>query len=793
MARKFVSPGVFTSETDLSFVPEGVGQIGAALVGRLPKGPAFTPLRISNYSDFVELFGDLDVDHVTTFAARTYLNSSSAANIVRVLGPSGRSVNGTSVTPGYTAESVWSINATGSVDNVMALLEITGSADLIIDDLSNDEFVVKITGSVATADTSGYTAEVTASFLTGSKNYIKKVLNTDATKFSELGYFVRNVYDYAFKSLPSGEDEVLYTSASLALTDFTDGYNSGSTPWIKSQEFGGSKEYNLFRIHTLGHGDVENGRFKVSIRNVRPSPNPSVNEFGLFDLEVRGFADSDKNKIIAESFPNLSLDPTDEVNYIMKRIGDKHWEYDATNNKMVEYGDFENISKFVRIEFTTGSVPDSALPWGFEGLARPVVGVDDTTSAIPELPYVKDLNDKATQAEAKDNIYWGVEFNLSGSILGRLDKLPSMTAKDTDFSLKHVSGSNVGTFVYNTSNPVSSQKSPGDSNDHTTLDPDIAKFTVPVAFGFDGFDIRDKNPLDNEAKLSTISQLGTQALRQAIDIVADPDFIDINLLALPGIYSSKVVDYGMDQIEDRSDALYVIDITGSTASAAVTEVKNRALDSSYAACYYPAVKVVNENNNKIVQVPASVAAVGALAYSDKVSFQWYAPAGLNRGGLARDTIGLAVQGTVDRLKRSEMDSLYENRINPIASFPGEGVVIWGQKTLQIKPSALDRVNVRRLLIYAKKLISSVAKSLVFEPNNPSTYARFRQLVNPILRDIQEKNGLEQFLVRFDSTTTTPDLIDRNVAKGKILLKPTRTTEFIDLDFVVSSAGASFDE
>jgi phage tail sheath protein FI len=182
-----------------------------------------------------------------------------------------------------------------------------------------------------------------------------------------------------------------------------------------------------------------------------------------------------------------------------------------------------------------------------------------------------------------------------------------------------------------------------------------------------------------------------------------------------------------------------------------------------------------------------------MAYSDRVAFPWFAPAGLNRGGLNRDSIGFDVLMPVERLTAENRDDLYENRINPIASFPGQGHVIWGQKTLQLKSSALDRINVRRLMIKAKKLIASAVKFLVFEPNNAATQTRFRQLVNPILADIQQKQGLEHFRVVMDETTNTPDLIDRNIMAGKIFLVPTRAAEFISLDFVISPSGATFED
>lgn len=804
MARSYVSAGVFTKEIDVSFLGPGVGAIGAALLGTAAKGPAFTPVVVSDFAEFASVFGDLDPNHMLTYAARAYLTNSGVANIVRVLGPAGRSFNGTTVTPGYTADSVQAIVAASGTTTgaVMALLEITGAADFIINDLTGDEFDVRISSS-AGADT--FTdVFVTASFAKNSANYIETVLNTDPTKFTEKGYYLRSVYNYASASF--ADANATYGSASYALTNFATGFNSGSTPWITSQLFGGATIYDMFRIHTLGHGEAENGRFKISLRNIKTAVNPSVNPYGKFDLEVRAFDDTDKNRNLLETYPNLTLDPEDP-SYILRVIGDKFWQFDAARTKMVEHGDYAGTggSKLIRIEMTTGSLPGAALPWGFRGLAKPSLmilsgtgtgdfGLETSVSdGLLDIPYVADLKDKATQAEASTAYYWGMETILSGSVLGRLTYLPTMTGSDTDFNLRFVSGSTVGTLTYDTTVPVASQKQPGTTLGYTVLTDAEAKFTVPVAFGFDGFDRRNTDPLE-ETLINAGSLLGAQALRQAVDIIGDPDFIDINLLAIPGIYDSTVVDYAIDAVADRSDAFYVADITGSTVTAVTQEVKGRGLDTNYAGIYYPAINVYDDVNGRSVTVPASIPAIGAIAFTDRVSAPWWAPAGLNRGGLSRDTIGFNVLSMKDQLTAAERNSLYENRINPIARFPDvpQGVV-WGQKTLQLKSSALDRVNVRRLLIRAKKLIASAVKYLVFEPNDATTQTQFRQLVNPILADIQQKQGLEKFLVVCDASNNPPELVNRNIMAGQILLVPIKSAEFIDVSFVVSPTGASFDE
>jgi hypothetical protein len=787
MGKIFVSPAIITNEIDQSYLPAAVGAIGAAFIGKTPYGPAFVPYSVNTYTDAANVFGDLDPNFPMSYGVRAYMRNSSQATIVRVLGPAGRNINGTPVTPGYVADSMWAVASTsGTQGFVHATLELSGANTLTVTNLNNDLFDLRI-GSGAT-----YLIAATCSFLPASQNYIKKILNTDPKQYYQNGYFLKSVYDYQTPMLVAGGSTFFATT--YAQTDFTKGYNSGSTPWITSQEFGGNLDWNLFRFHTLGHGHAENGRLKVSIANITVSPNPAVNPYGTFDVFIRSFSDTDKNPIVLESFPNCSMDPGSS-NYVALRVGDRFYQYDTVQSKIVPHGTFANVSKLVRVEMGIGSIPQQALPWGFRGLAKPQLSITVSGGAsvngVQDIPYVKDLLDKETQSEADQYMFWGVEFQLSGSIRSRLLPMPSLPAQDVDFSLKWVSGSTEGRLTY-TPGTVA-KKAPGVFLDYRTMDPQHAQFSVPFAFGFDGWDIRIPDPTQNETQCINSLQLGTQAFRQGIDCVSDPDFVDINMLVIPGMYAPTIVNYGIQAAEDRGDTFYIAEISASNANAAATQMNNLGYGSNYAAVYYPSVKVVDPLSKRIVTVPSSVPAAAAVSYTDRVAFPWYAPAGLNRGALNSDTIGFTVVEAVDRLTQSERDLLYSARVNPIASFPAEGVAIWGQKTMQVAASALDRVNVRRLLIKAKKFIASSGKYLLFEPNNANTWTRFKQLVNPFLQDIQIKNGLSQFLVVMDDTTNTPDLIDRNQMAGTIYLVPTRSAETLTVDFVVSRTGATFSQ
>ena len=334
------------------------------------------------------------------------------------------------------------------------------------------------------------------------------------------------------------------------------------------------------------------------------------------------------------------------------------------------------------------------------------------------------------------------------------------------------------------------------------------KFSFFVQGGFDGVNIFNEDrtklldaAIKREVDDSTI-QGGTDgntcaAYRKAVDILKEKADAEIQLLAIPGIRQTQVTDRAIDAVEDRFDAMYIMDIrekdsqdrfiTGSGVQPNVTYTTNafkgRNLDSSFAAAYFPDVIVTDPTTNTNVQVPPSVAVLGAFGLNDAVAHPWFAPAGFSRGVLNATDVAL-------KTNRSNLDVLYDASINPITSFPGQGgPTIFGQKTLQAAESALDRVNVRRLLIEIRRQVRNVANRFIFEPNRETTLARFSGAVNPILNRIQQQQGLDRYKVQIDTTTTTQADIENNTVRGKIFLQPTRSLEFISLDFVVSNAGA----
>jgi phage tail sheath protein FI len=336
----------------------------------------------------------------------------------------------------------------------------------------------------------------------------------------------------------------------------------------------------------------------------------------------------------------------------------------------------------------------------------------------------------------------------------------------------------------------------------------FAKFTMILQGGFNGVNIfnREKKNLTNIAarreyieSQSTATQQSTiAAYRKAIDLMASKTDVDIQLLALPGIRHPSITDYAIQKVEDRFDAMYIMDIEEVdqlnnviTSSVQKPNVQNtvvnlsgRSLNSSFAAAYFPDVIVTDPTTKTLVQVPPSVAVLGAYSFNDKVSHPWFAPAGYARGALN------SVELPSVKLNRTNLDDLYGADINPITEFPNTGVTIWGQKTLLASNSALDRINVRRLLIDVRRKVRSVANSLLFEPNREETLDKFNSLVNPILQRVQEQNGVDRYKVIIDTTTTTQADVENNTIRGKVYLQPTRSIEFVSLDFVVTNAGAN---
>ena len=443
--------------------------------------------------------------------------------------------------------------------------------------------------------------------------------------------------------------------------------------------------------------------------------------------------------------------------------------------------------------------------------------------------------------------YWGVDTTRSGSQALAFDHsnidlahaLPkdvaesfapgATTTTSFVFTLDDLSGSSVGTdassgvyskITYQSGSRANGESITAASGSYRSLlsayrDVGGAKFTLPLFGGHDGLNITEREAFnDTRSLVSTATEQTSYAyysLKKAIDMIADPEYIEMNLAAMPGIVNENLTKHLIDTCEARGDALAIIDPRGgyspsteaatseqtrtsTTAAKTVSDnMKSRNIDSSYGAAYFPWVQIKDSLSGRMLFVPPSVVGLGVLGSSETKSAAWFAPAGFNRGGLTEGAAGLNVVGVRHKLTSDERDRLYENNINPIASFPSEGIVIFGQKTLQVSASALDRINVRRLLIFVKKGISRISASTLFQQNVETTWADFKYRAESFLSGVQSGLGLSEYRVVLDNTTTTADLIDRNIMYAKIFLKPARAIEFIAVDFIVTNAGASFED
>jgi len=751
-----------------------------------------------------------------------------------------------------------------------------------------------------------------------SELFIRKRLNTNPQLTSDKGDFYPSAsYNYYWLG-ESFEQELrersLTGGGSTKLVGFIAGLASGSAEtigphrmkgipsqeavagWFIGQDLGNYASYNpasavkLFRLIGRGHGEWINRNLKVSIEKVRQS-NTTTTDYGTFSIVLRQLSDTDSNVVVMERYDNLTLDPS-SPNYVARKIGDKFDRWDSTSRTLKTYGDFDNLSKFVRVEMNAdveaGATDPILLPFGYYGppklrdISEPIPCVSSNgnqllqrfirvgkgtpgysnTAGVPMIsssfgasaratfffPSVR-LRSKATDGSLSDptKAYFGFEVTRTSTStrpdasvadpqrlwyanLGSTSGVPvDTTAASYNvsassaiegysyiFTMDNVSSSSDSVQTYASgSRKTGLSTSARGSNTYTTLlDAGYNRFTAPFWGGFDGFDIMKPDPMYNRGIAAAATEDTSYAFhtyKRAIDTVADPEYINMNLLATPGLTQDTLTTHMLNVCSERADAMALIDLAdvyipsseryysdktsriGTTPTTAASSLKDRRLDTSYGATYYPWVQTRDESTGRLLWVPPSVVMLGVLASSEAKSAAWFAPAGFNRGGLTDGAAGIPVTNVTERLSSKDRDTLYEARINPIASFPSSGIVVFGQKTLQERQSALDRINVRRLVIYLKKQISVLSTQVLFEQNVQATWSRFINLIEPFLANVKVDFGITDYRLILDESTTTPDLIDQNILYAKIMVKPARAIEYIAIDFVIMSTGASFDD
>jgi hypothetical protein len=775
MPERIVSPGVFTQERDQTFLAQGVAEIGAAFVGPTTKGPAFVATEVQGLDGFVASFGEPDGTSYMGYTVKNYLQEAGSATIVRVLGLGGYTTN------------VATIFASGSDGNkVFAVLHPTVSGSslssvVVGGTTSNFSLVVSSSANIH------FSASAVSPTPTNSA-FINQVFGTDAQgKSSTIPAYVYAVFPDALNQVGSFDGEIHFSS-SINTLNLTTQYQNATTPFIRSQTIGGSKR-NLFKVHTLSDGTGANKEIKISITGISASTNLD-SDYGTFTLNVREFGDTDTSPVVLESFNNLNFDPT-SPNYIARRIGNSVPTYDSSTGLTNYEGDYPNLSQYIRVEMSEDVIPDIAVPFGFAALNSVF---SSTSDEVPLTAYVNSRWVSASVAGYNANAtgpntnYYGYNFDgtyVSGSGFTAESYLAPTVGSNTvggEFNIENLPATEVD------GSPISLT-----NRDHVGY----RRFSVPFQGGFDGFKPNREIALGGAItatntqgfNLNGASASGSVEYKRALNQLTNADAIDFNLLVVPGVIYSQhtnVAQAAIDICEQRGDCFFILDL--DVLEATITSVTSFAelLDTNYAASYYPWVRVLDDITGKFIYAPPSVVLPEVYQYSDNVGAEWFAPAGLNRGGIP------GAIGVKTRLTQAQRDVLYESKVNPIAQFPGQGICVWGQKTLQRRASALDRVNVRRLLITVKKYIASSARYLVFEQNTEATRTRFLNIVNPYLAAIQQQSGLTAFRVIMDESNNTPDIIDRNILAGAIFLQPTRTAEFIKLDFNILPTGATFD-
>ena len=747
-------------------------------------------------------------------------------------------------------------------------LPMTGAAGLFVDNAGEYKAIIKDDGGITVKETSFNFTPSSAKYI--RKVFNTDATLTDGTTTSGENqeiYFLGATYERHLADTVTSLNNSVATIMGLdkdatSASDFKQGFQAAQTPWIIAQNKGATALYDaqimkkLFKFHTLDAGEEEMKKLKISITDIKVPR--SDGEWATFSVQIRSSNDSDSSPIVIEQYSSVNLNENSSK-YLGRVVGDQYLEWSDVTNSHTVKGDFLNASKLVRVEMGSNIVSDD-MPFGSFGpvrmsgwtsdgtapayvAARWVAGSGSiphavgtripangsewlgtgsattrfTGSAIyPSIPLRHSASDGGIPDQK--NAYFGIDTSQAGNNnynegYGDLLKiLPghSFSASGTDteysymFSLDDVvAGTITGSAFWESGSCMAGESLTSDSS-AGVLDAGYNRFTVPLYGGYDGIDITVRSPFATPSLVD--GQYGYHSVQRAINTVSDPEVVEYNLMAAPGVMNEALTSHMVNVCEARGDALAIIDLksgyqtaqeitspSNGSVALALSNMKARAMNSSYGCAYYPWVQISDTVNDAILWAPPSIVALGTFSSSQRKSELWFAPAGFTRGGLTEGSAGVPVIQTRERLTSRNRDDLYEANINPIASFPSEGIVIFGQKTLQVTPSALDRINVRRLMIFVKKEISRMAATVLFDQNVPATWNRFMSRAEPFLRSVQARLGLSDFKIVLDETTTTADLVDRNVMYAKIFLKPARSIEFIALDFVISSTGAGFED
>jgi hypothetical protein len=700
--------------------------------------------------------------------------------------------------------------------NEQLIFDVTGSTDATMSNttniINNPLASFTINGTASNGNSFSYDVSLDRT----KKNFLPSVFGS-STQDKETELWVEEIYTNALEDLISKNQvrglDVTFNNISNTstynLADYKEQWKSAASPWVLSELKGTGANatlQRLFRFVTISDGNAANEDVKFSIINIQPDDK-------TFDILIRRFNDTDANPSIVEKYSNVNLDST-STGFIARKIGTTDGEYPLR-------------SKYVMVELYDDQDPDLAnhFPAGFEGvLNRTYIG--SRTSLPPKIEYKTIYTDFNSSKLRKTYLglnseigvdqdffdYKGKNAINNGVFTGKTDGFHmDVNANGATIDLgndSYVPTLQVGDGVFTTDAAIV-----GGPYEKVAA----RKFTFAPFGGWDGWDeyrlqrtnddrytktgSRGSIGLTNGTFSTYVTSEGDDgitsdyyAFLDGIYTYNNPEAVNINIFATPGLDlrdNISLVENAVDMIEvDRADSLYVIttpdtDVDGValTPSEAVDIVEDSGIDSNYSATYWPWLQMNDTENNRYVWLPPTLEVMRNIALTDNVAFPWFAAAGLNRGTTN------AIKARV-KLKLDDRDDLYAGRINPMATFSDVGVVIFGNKTLQVKETALNRINVRRLLLQARKLISAVSIRLLFEQNDAVVRNQFLSLVNPILDNIRKERGLTDFRVVLDDT---PESIDRNELNGRVFIKPTRSLEFISIEFNITNTGASFDD
>ena len=612
---------------------------------------------------------------------------------------------------------------------------------------------------------------------------------------------------------------------STDINDYKEQFRCASTPWVVSELKGDGKNLmvrKLFRFHTISDGDAANSEVKVSIQNIRPDE-------GTFDVVVRAFDDMDSNPTVLEKYNKCSMVPG-TPNFIGLRIGTFDGEYSLK-------------SKYITVEVVANDMTESCVPAGFLGYPMREYG-SSVTAKNPKMGYntFMDEDIKVKKQYFGFSNLMGIDVDLF-KYKGRnaYNNVNSLTegfhldSRIVAFSGVSYTVDGEEGYEFITVNPNNTVGVKGgaipvigrEAEMYGTIYEDVnaRKFTICFCGGFDGWDIyRTSRTIGDGYKSnkykgiisngngSIFNQIndaeGLNLSGNAISTdyyaylagarqFSNPEAVDINVFATPGIdyVNNTLLSHEILSMieEERGDAIYVMTTPDKPfgnhdndmyyPADVVSNLEDADIDSSYATTYYPWIKFYDEDNKVYINLPATKDVVTAMAYTDNVSYPWFAPAGIIRGGVECERAHFIT-------KLDDEDTLYEGMINPIKTFASDGVKIWGQKTMYEGDTPLNRVNVRRLMLRLKKLVTGACRRLIFEQNDATVKAQFEGLVKPILDDIKSKRGIFDYRLEIDDS---PEARDRQSLPAILYVKPVKTLEMLELTFVIMPESAKFEE